>query len=261
MILASHFRRPVPRWADEGAASSVEHSSERAKHQKMLYQFLRTGRGIAFNRMLAMKEYPRDIMPLYAQGHSLATFLIQHGGKRKFVNFLADGMNADQWSAAIKRHYGITDTGTLQNTWLAWVRKGSPQLKSPPSLPAAAAPAEMLASAGQRPRPEPNLIYRIRKRPDSYAPGSVAAARTVSQSGAGSQPNSLPNSGWHPAGTQPLQPGLAAATQHGPVRPPSTPSIRNHVTRPQPFEQVRQIIVQPYPPPRQSVFQHCAPGG
>ena len=29
MIFASHFRRPLPRWADEGGATSVEHASEK----------------------------------------------------------------------------------------------------------------------------------------------------------------------------------------------------------------------------------------
>ena len=58
----------------------------------MLDQFLRTGRGIAFNQMFAMTEYPQDIMPLYAQGYSLAEYLIQIGGRRKYVEFLADGL-------------------------------------------------------------------------------------------------------------------------------------------------------------------------
>ena len=92
MIFASHFRRPLPRWADEGGATSVEHASERAKHHKMLVQFLQSNRGIAFNRMFAMKEYPRDIMPLYAQGYSLAEFLIQQGGRAEVLDFLGDGM-------------------------------------------------------------------------------------------------------------------------------------------------------------------------
>ena len=55
----------------------------------MLVQFLRTGRGIAFGQMFAMTEYPQDVMPLYAQGYSLAEFLIYHGGRKKFVAFLA----------------------------------------------------------------------------------------------------------------------------------------------------------------------------
>ena len=58
MIYATHFRRPLPRWADEGGATSMECASEKAKHRTMLLQFLRTGRGLAFNQMFAMTEYP-----------------------------------------------------------------------------------------------------------------------------------------------------------------------------------------------------------
>ena len=39
-IFASHFRQPLPRWADEGACTTVEHASERAKQEKMLIEFL-----------------------------------------------------------------------------------------------------------------------------------------------------------------------------------------------------------------------------
>jgi hypothetical protein len=44
MVFASHFRRPLPRWADEGGATSVEHQSERSKYRLMLAQFLRRDR-------------------------------------------------------------------------------------------------------------------------------------------------------------------------------------------------------------------------
>src|SRR5271166_1234702 len=126
MIFASYFRRPLPRWADEGGATSVEHISEKQKHRQMLEQFLRTGRGIAFGQMFAMTEYPPDVMPLYAQGYSLAEFLIYHGGRRKFVAFLTDGMRDGQWAAAVQRNYKINDLTTLQNTWVAWVAQGYP---------------------------------------------------------------------------------------------------------------------------------------
>jgi len=125
MIYASHFRQPLPRWADEGGATSVEHCSEKNKHRNMLNQFLRTGRGIAFSQMFAMTEYPKDIMPLYAQGYSLAEFLIQNGGRRKYIEFLGDGMETGgDWEGAIQRHYGVKNLGVLQNMWLGWVRGG-----------------------------------------------------------------------------------------------------------------------------------------
>lgn len=168
MIYASHFRQPLPRWADEGGATSVEHASERNKQRNMLVEFLRTGRGIAFNKMFAMTEYPRDIMPLYAQGYSLAEYLIQTGGRRKYVEFLGDGLENDDWAGAVERHYGIKNLGTLQNTWLAWVQQGMPPLKPRETTPVAS--GEMLAANERRPRPEPNLIYHIHDKQQDVAP-------------------------------------------------------------------------------------------
>ena len=113
MVFATHFRRPLPRWADEGGATSMECPSEKAKHRAMLLQFLRTGRGIAFSQMFEMTEYPPDVMPLYAQGYSLAEYMIQHGGRRKYVQFLDEALANNQWSAAVQRHYGMTDLAAL----------------------------------------------------------------------------------------------------------------------------------------------------
>jgi hypothetical protein len=168
MVYASHFRRPLPRWADEGGATSVEHVSEKNKHRSMLTEFLHTGRGIAFSQMFAMTDYPADIMPLYAQGYSLAEFLIQTGGRRTYIAFLGDGLESGDWSGAVHRHYGIADLSGLQNTWLAWVEQGSPplrprQIESPPA-------GKMLAANERRPRPEPNLIYRIRDKQSPDTP-------------------------------------------------------------------------------------------
>jgi hypothetical protein len=203
MILASHFRRPVPRWADEGAASSVEHPSEQAKHRQKLVEFLQSQRGIAFNRMFAMTEYPQDVMPLYAQGHSLADYLIRLGGRQRFVAYLGEGMRDKPWAAATKRYYGIQDLGTLQNTWLAWVAKGSPPLKPLEEQPAAISQGPLLAAQSPLPRPEPNLIYRAGK--DS--PKAPVVGRLV------------------------------------PVDGPEPP-LRSYLSRPQPVEQPRQIILE-----------------
>lgn len=164
MVFASHFRRPLPRWADEGGATSVEAPSEKAKHRKMLVQFLQTNRGIAFNTMFAMTEYPHDVMPLYAQGFSLAEYLIEQGGRREYVAFLDEGLQSGRWGDAAAHHYRAQDLGVLQNTWLGWVAQGSPRLTPPAGTLAAAAPAPAH-------RPEPNLILRLNK------DGTAVAAR------------------------------------------------------------------------------------
>ena len=260
MIYASHFRQPLPRWADEGGATSVEHASERTKHRNMLNQFLHTGRGIAFSRMFTLTEYPSDIMPLYAQGYSLAEFLIQKGGRRKYVEFLGDGLQNDDWRGAVDRHYGVQNLGRLQNTWLAWVRQGSPLRQ-----PGKSQPATLLASNQRRPRPEPNLIYRIR---DKHAPAEplgrlvpvhIAASNTVparktvpagkwidpirsftpqpEQLASADSPRShsnraavkvLPTAGWH-------APGESA---------PMASPVPTQVAHPQPLEHTRQTVLE-----------------
>ncbi|MFM9059782.1 MAG: hypothetical protein ACKOSQ_11780 [Planctomycetaceae bacterium] len=150
-IFASHFRRPLPRWADEGACTTVEHPVERARQHRMLIEFLTTGRGIAFPDMFAMKEYPADVLPLYSQGYSLARYLIERGGRHKYVQFVSDGLASENWSAALTKHYGVQGVAQMQHVWLDWVKQGCP---APPASIAAAptAPATFAATTrGQSP--------------------------------------------------------------------------------------------------------------
>ena len=242
-IFASHFRQPLPRWADEGACSTVEHRSERIKQQKMLVQFLKTGRGIAFDNMFRMKDYPRDILPLYAQGHSLATFLVAQGGKRKFVEFVGDGLQTRDWRRALIEHYRFADLGVLQNTWLDWVKQGSPL----PLRPAADAQLAALSDdwsqepSEKRPRPEPNLLHQA-----SSHDGLRGKLVPLSSPQPGSEADS-PASGWRsadePAGE------MAAADD-----PPS--AVINQSSRPQPPQPAKQTILEwshPSPPGRRVV--------
>jgi hypothetical protein len=245
MIFASHFRQPLPRWADEGGATSVEYAGERNKYQQMLQTFLRSGRGISFNQMFAMMEYPPDYMPLYAQGYSLAEYLIQAGGRQAYVKFLDDGLKSDDWAGAVARHYEVKDLGSLQNTWLTWVRQGSPLAK-----PGEARPATLLTSNTRRPRPEPNLIYHI---PGKEPPMLTAALTPINAANSGraatsaplvtsvplSEPMALPASGWHIAGSSARPASVAPST------PPSVDPFSTQVAHPQPPEQPRQTVLQP----------------
>ncbi len=127
-IFASYFRRPLPRWADEGACTTMEHASERNKQQVMLINFLRTDHGIAFDKLFAMKEYPHDVLPLYSEGYSLARFLIEQGGRQKFMEFVGEGMKSENWPVITKQEYGYSNLQALQDQWLDWVKQGSPVL-------------------------------------------------------------------------------------------------------------------------------------
>jgi pyruvate/2-oxoglutarate dehydrogenase complex dihydrolipoamide acyltransferase (E2) component len=129
MVFATHFGRPLPRWADEGACTTTEHVSERQKQERLLNTFLQSNRGIPFNAMFAMTEYPGDVLPLYAQGYSLTRFLISLEGRRRFIQFVGEGLNDRRWAAAVKRNYGFADLSDLQQQWNRWVAKGGhPQL-------------------------------------------------------------------------------------------------------------------------------------
>ena len=95
----------------------------------MLGQFLRSGRGISFNSMFAMTQYPKDFMPLYAQGFSVAEFLLKKGnggceGVRKLYDFMEEGMADNDWNRAVKKYYGFDDLGELQKAWLKDVANG-----------------------------------------------------------------------------------------------------------------------------------------
>ena len=126
-ILASYFRTPVPRWADEGAATFTEGPSERAKYQNMLQKFLRNKQGIPIDQLMLMTEYPKNPLPLYAQGSSLAEFMIRQRGPLVFVLFVEQSMKEGaSLTALVREHYGYESMRALHNDWVAWVSDGMP---------------------------------------------------------------------------------------------------------------------------------------
>ncbi len=258
-IFATHFRRPLPRWADEGACTTVEHQSERNKQQLMLVDFLRTGRGIPFSRMFAMRDYPSDVMPLYSQGYSLARFLIAQGGKQKFLAFVGDGLRDDQWPRAVERHYGFKDLGHLQSSWLEWVRQGSPAVNptqptlddvpvllagnNTPPFAAKPKPTPRQAVSGAYPTDDDSPLVPVSRRgKNTPAPRTAAApqARPVSWQ---------PRTGALLPPDDHLQESVTLA-EDAYARDESLPGPSNsesggyQVTRPQPPEAARQVILE-----------------
>lgn len=131
-IFACHFRRPLPRWADEGAATLIEHESEQRRQHMVLKQVWDSGRRIPLRQLLSIKEYPRDmrqVLTLYAQGYSLADFLVQAGGRTRYLRFLEDAHRMG-WDRALARHYDVEGVESLEKRWSGWVLAGSPAIKS-----------------------------------------------------------------------------------------------------------------------------------
>ena len=132
-IFASHFRRPLPRWADEGAASLIEHESERNQLRQIHSRAMTTRRKIALKSLLEIKQYPQDqqeLLTLYAEGHSLADYLIQRSGKPDYI-LLMEMAHDKGWESALKSIYGYQGIETLEREWDQWVMAGSPNLKIP----------------------------------------------------------------------------------------------------------------------------------
>lgn len=133
-IFACHFRRPLPRWADEGAATLFEHRSEQMKQLGLLNQVIESDREfIQLPRLLEMKEYPKGYRPMlimYAEGYALADFLVQQGGRKRYLKFLADGERMG-WTKAIKENYSHAGVDSLQKNWKGWILAGMPKLNLP----------------------------------------------------------------------------------------------------------------------------------
>ena len=116
-VFAHHFRQPVPRWADEGGSVYSEDDIERARHDKMCKTILNDGRGIQLKALFRMKEYPRDVMTLYAQGYSVSRYLVEKVDRPTFLNFVAAGMQKG-WDAAANEFYGFRNVDELEASWI-----------------------------------------------------------------------------------------------------------------------------------------------
>ena len=158
-VFASHFRRPLPRWADEGAATLVEHESERRRQTLLLNQVLRNSQRIPLRRLLGMTEYPSDaqrVMTLYAQGYSLADFLVEQGGRARYLEFLQTA-HASGWDTAIRQCYEHPNVEVLEQRWRGWVLAGSPRIAAEQGTLVAdnkrsrRAPADRVTIRGQTP--------------------------------------------------------------------------------------------------------------
>jgi hypothetical protein len=185
-VLATHFAelgKPVPRWADEGACTTVEHASERSKHDTMLVRYLSEGRGIAFKGLFVMRDYPEDMMPLYAQGYSLCSFLIAQGGPRQFVRFLERGMQDEDWRAAIEQHYGYPLLGKLQSAWNDWVRDGGGTVRNYTAVALGYVPGS--SSADTR-------LASVRQ-PGALQPGAMASTPLASGTASLASANVVPD--------------------------------------------------------------------
>jgi hypothetical protein len=123
-VFAHAFRRPLPRWADEGGSVLSEDEQERNRHDQLVRQILNTpGRAIPLRRLFKLMEYPRDVMVLYAEGYSVCNFLVSSSSRSVFLAFIGQGMGGD-WDGAVRQHYHYNSVEELEQAWLQFLRTG-----------------------------------------------------------------------------------------------------------------------------------------
>jgi hypothetical protein len=195
-VFAYYFRCPMPRWADEGGSVLSEDEQERNHHEQLIRQILRTpGRTIPLRRLFSLREYPRDVMVLYAEGYSVTSYLVGLSDRPRFLRFIAQGMRGD-WDGAVRANYGYNSVEDLERAWVQHVstsRPGAPvqvaggagtatgdprgqvvvRQTLPPAQPLLEAPQPVYRGTPPGPE-EPDT--RVNARPTAYTPPAAAPA-------------------------------------------------------------------------------------
>jgi hypothetical protein len=128
-ILASHYRQAVPRWADEGAALSVEAKADQDRLWAHEGTQLLRGPRRPLVELFASEQYPDDrneLRAFYAQGAAVTEFLLL-AGKARFLSFVELGMK-EGWERAVAVHYGFSDVASLEAAWIDWLHNARPTI-------------------------------------------------------------------------------------------------------------------------------------
>ena len=118
-IFAAYFGGPMPRWADEGASLLSEDAREIGRHDNIVANLLNRRGEYSLGRLFVIEEYPNDLMGFYGQGYSVSRFLVEMGGRPRFLKFVKDGMDGG-WDSAAKTQYGLADCRELDRAWRSW---------------------------------------------------------------------------------------------------------------------------------------------
>jgi len=205
-VLADHFRRPVPRWADEGMAILCETDSEQKRHDEIMVKLLRDGRAFRLSSLLQLTDYPADVIVVYDQGYSVTRFLVEQKDRPTFLQFLKAGMK-DGWDAATKVCYGFESVNEMEREWLTWMKTVGKKAKPP------IAPAPTTPTANYDPPPSESGPPTIPPPAEAQPPSPVAPASDT--------PPPLPptQAPLPPASNDPLSPAQPPVSPSAPPTP------------------------------------------
>jgi hypothetical protein len=224
-VFAHYFRQPVPRWADEGGSVLSEDDIERERHDRLTRQILNRGQQIPLRRLFGLKEYPREVMCLYAEGFSMSDYLVKRSDYKTFLHFVGHGMQYG-WDSATQSFYGHKSVEELEEAWLKHLR----DTKRSPSQP----PAQVASANNTRPvgQPTSRPIVRLTAppvQPLDPAPVYRGVSPTPEQMGQNFGPtpptpsmnpypqNQPPAAGWNPGRGQGAPAFLPVPVTLGPI--------------------------------------------
>ena len=117
-VMAEHFRKPLPRWADEGMSILCESEEERGRYRQLNKETLNASKGVQLRALFPRRDYPaNDVIGFFAQSYSVTAFLVEKKDRPTFVKFVAEGMK-DGWESAVKTHYGFANLSDLERAWI-----------------------------------------------------------------------------------------------------------------------------------------------
>ena len=225
-VLAHHFRQPVPRWADEGGSVLSEDDVERRRHDQMCRDILNAGRGMTLRRLFSLKDYPQDVMVLYAEGFSITRFLVESADRQTFLNFLGHGMQYG-WDSAVQTVYRYQSVEALEKAWLDHLRRPRQAIASnnPTPPPSASAESARLVVRTSSPPAQPILEPPVVARGVPPTPGKEqdrfgGAPVRLSQPEVNAPVRPAPSSSVAAAPPSPLRPMNAAEAPRRPAPPP-----------------------------------------
>ena len=74
----------------------------------------------SLQQLFGMEEYPSDLMGFYGQGYSVSRFLVEIGGRPRFLRFV-QGRSADRPGTRPRvPHYGLANCRELDRAWRSW---------------------------------------------------------------------------------------------------------------------------------------------
>lgn len=163
-VLASYFRRAIPRWADEGVALMAEDEVDRRRVRAIADSCLDSELRLAVETFLDTDEYPADkqrMRALYAQAASFTEFLVL-AGRQRFLAFVTTGLD-EGWVIAAKSLYGFESLADAERCWREWEAEDRPHLEIAGSV--------LLAGAARR--------YARASGPDAQSPADRTDTATT----------------------------------------------------------------------------------